>query len=91
MLWEIHSLRREQLEKLYPLLICLKTVTVSKKPRYMFKGNPASALPCKDQPVHSMARTTSAPEVADDHSLPGKKPAAEEGNFAPLLMGGGVL
>lgn len=35
----------------------------------MFKGNPASALPGKDQPVHSMARTARVPEVADDHTV----------------------
>lgn len=32
----------QQLEKLYFLSICLKTVTVSKKHGYMFKVNPAS-------------------------------------------------
>lgn len=35
----------------------------------MFKGNPASALPCKDQLAHSMARAATVPEVADDHRV----------------------
>lgn len=60
----------QQLEKLYSLSICLKNVTVSKKPRYVFKGNPASALPCKVQPMHSTARTASVLDVADDHRVP---------------------
>lgn len=77
----------QQLEKLYSLSICLKTVTVSKKPRYMFKGSPASALHCKVQPIHSMAGTASVPEVADDHRVPWQETCSWRGKRVPLLMG----